>query len=131
MAVFDTACVHSSIGAAPLQSRSKSWSCSTTCLLQLSLRVRPQSERCVPSQRGLLPVFLHPQNGIVPDSSALNSTGERPLPLCEPSQNGWLPLLPQAHHQYDLPASTSIRCGLFCAITGCVPDISSSPFSWF
>src|SRR5690348_12605186 len=89
------------------------------------------NDRCVPSQRGLLLLFLQPQNDTVPLSSALNSTGENPLPLCEPSQNGWLPLLPQAHHQYDLPASTSIRYGLFCAITGCVPDISNSPFSWF
>ena len=31
--------------------------------------------RCVPSQRGLLPLFLQPQNAIVPASSALNSTG--------------------------------------------------------
>jgi hypothetical protein len=36
---------------------------------------------CVPSQRGLLPLFLQPQNGIVPASSALNSTGENPVPL--------------------------------------------------
>src|SRR6478609_1830399 len=82
--------------------------------------------RCVPSQRGLLLLFLQPQNGTVPASSALNSIGEKPLPLCEPSQKGWLPLLPHAHHQYDLPASTSIRYGLFWATTGCAPDISFS-----
>ena len=62
-----------------------------------------------PVAAGLLPLFLQPQNATWPDSSALNSTGAKPLPLCDPSQNGWLPLLPQAHHQYDLPASTSIR----------------------
>ena len=73
------------------------------------IRVVRYKLRCVPSQRGLLPVFLQPQKEIVPASSALNSTGVNPLPLCEPSQNGWLPLLPQAHHQYHLPASTSIR----------------------
>src|SRR5579872_7335418 len=33
MAPRDTACVHSSMGAAPLQSRSKSWSCATRYLL--------------------------------------------------------------------------------------------------
>ena len=35
MAPCDTACVQSSIGAVPFQSRSKSWSCSTRCLLLL------------------------------------------------------------------------------------------------
>jgi hypothetical protein len=63
---------------------------------------------CDPSQRGELPVALQPQNDTTPDCSASNFIGENDDPLCDPSQNGCFPLLPQAHHQYDFPASTSI-----------------------
>jgi hypothetical protein len=42
---------------------------------------------------------LQPQKYTVPDVSALYSTGEKPDPECEPSQNGWLWLLPHEHHQ--------------------------------
>jgi hypothetical protein len=70
---------------------------------------------CDPSQRGEFPVCLQPQNDMVPASAASNFKGENADPLCEPSQNGCLPLLPQAHHQYDFPASTSILYEPFCA----------------
>ena len=52
-----------------------------------------------PSQRGALPLPLHPQNDTTPASSASNLIGENADPLCDPSQNGCEPLLPQAHHQ--------------------------------
>jgi peptide-methionine (S)-S-oxide reductase len=82
---------------------------------------------CEPSQRGLLPLCLQPQNDTVPACSASNFIGTNELPLCEPSQNGCLPLLPQAHHQYDFPASTSTLNEPFWAITGIDSDISLSP----
>ena len=53
----------------------------------------------LPSQRGMFPLCLQPQNDTVPACSASNFIGVKALPLCEPSQNGCLPLLPQAHHQ--------------------------------
>lgn len=63
---------------------------------------------CDPSQRGILLLPLQPQNDTTPDSSASNFIGANADPLCDPSQNGCLLLLPQEHHQYDFPASTSI-----------------------
>jgi hypothetical protein len=62
---------------------------------------------CEPSHKGLFAERLQPQNHTFSDFSAVNSTGEKGVPLCEPSQKGWLLLRPQAHHQYFLPASTS------------------------
>jgi hypothetical protein len=56
----------------------------------------------------MFPDPLQPQNDTMPDTSASNFIGENVEPMCDPSQNGCVPLLPQAHHQYDFPASTSI-----------------------
>ena len=54
---------------------------------------------CDPSQRGDLPLPLQPQNETTPVSSASNFIGENADPLCDPSQNGCLVLIPQEHHQ--------------------------------
>jgi hypothetical protein len=65
-----------------------------------------QSLLCVPSQNGLEPVCLQPQNHMVRDFSALYMTGVKPVPECEPSQKGCFRLRPQAHQKYFRPAST-------------------------
>jgi hypothetical protein len=71
---------------------------------------------CEPSHKGDLRVCLQPQNQTVRVASAVYCTGVKVLPLCEPSQNGCALLLPHAHHQYVLPASTSTPKGLRLAI---------------
>src|SRR5262249_4106912 len=53
----------------------------------------------VPSQKGLPPVCLQPQSQTSSLAAAVNGTGVNPVPLCEPSQNGWLALRPQAHQK--------------------------------
>ena len=57
------------------------------------------STLCEPSQNGLSSVVLQPHRLKVPELSAVNRTGSRPVPLWEPSQNGCRLLRPQAHHQ--------------------------------
>jgi hypothetical protein len=44
-------------------------------------------------------VRLQVQNQTSPLASGLNSRGPNVVPLCEPSQNGWVFERPQAHHQ--------------------------------
>jgi hypothetical protein len=56
-------------------------------------------ERWLPSQSGGEAVFLHTQNQTCPVVGALYCSGATPLPLCVPSQNGWVALRPQRHHQ--------------------------------
>jgi len=51
----------------------------------------------LPSQNGGVAVFLQVQSQTVLSSSAVNETGSKSVPLWEPSQNGWLELLPQRH----------------------------------
>jgi hypothetical protein len=63
-------------------------------------------------------VALQPQKKTFLVSPALYFTGVKALPECEPSQNGWLALLPQLHQKYVLPASTSIPKGVSAARTG-------------
>src|SRR5262249_44925062 len=60
---------------------------------------RTQSLRCVPSQNGLVAACLQPHIQASLDSVALYSIGRKLVTLCEPSQNGWFLLRPQAHHQ--------------------------------
>jgi hypothetical protein len=47
---------------------------------------------------------LHPHHATVLASVISAFFGVKPVPLCEPSQNGWLFDLPQAHHQ-NVPGS--------------------------
>jgi hypothetical protein len=54
---------------------------------------------CVPSQNGAFAECLQPHHATVFASVILTSFGPRPVPLCDPSQNGWLADLPHAHHQ--------------------------------
>ena len=51
----------------------------------------------LPSQNGAELVCLHAQKYTVPVLSAVYAVGENALPLCDPSQNGWLADLPQEH----------------------------------
>lgn len=53
----------------------------------------------LPSHIGRAALCLQPQNQTFSDFAALYSTGVNGPPLCEPSQNGCVLLLPQAHHQ--------------------------------
>ena len=57
------------------------------------------SRVCVPSQYGPLAVALHWHKAAGPDLSAVNLTGDTSVPACDPSQNGWLFDLPQAHQK--------------------------------
>jgi hypothetical protein len=57
------------------------------------------SRECDPSQKGCPQVCLQLQSATVFGSVRENFTGARPVPLCEPSQYGWVWERPQAHHQ--------------------------------
>src|SRR6267378_2334643 len=78
----------------------------------------PHRLSCVPSQNGLPPVDLQPHSQTSSVAAAVNGTGVRPVPWCEPSQKGWLALRPHAHQKYLLPASTLTPYGSFCAGMG-------------
>ena len=51
------------------------------------------------SQNGGDLVRLQVQNIIGRERVAFHSSGSKPWPSCEPSQNGWLLERPQRHHQ--------------------------------
>jgi hypothetical protein len=53
----------------------------------------------VPSQYGLPPLRLQSHSQTFCASVTVNFSGVNSVTLCEPSQNGWRPDLPQAHHQ--------------------------------
>ncbi len=74
-------------------------------------RVFQSSPAWVPSQRGAFPVRLHWQRISVCDASAMNSSGVNSVSAWEPSQNGWFWDLPQRHHQYVFPFSSSTTAG--------------------
>ena len=59
-----------------------------SCAVDL-LRQEAQSVLCVPSQNGGVFVCLHWQSATCFFSVNENSTGVIPVPLCDPSQNGW------------------------------------------
>jgi len=70
-----------------------------------------------PSQNAPFSEFLQPHHATVFVSVTSSMFGVNPVPLCDPSQYGWLLLSPQEHHAY-LPGVTSITNGAFCAIFG-------------
>jgi hypothetical protein len=72
---------------------------------------------CVPSQNGTPPECLHAHQATVLDSVISTWRGSCPVPLCEPSQKGWLFERPHAHHQY-VPGSTFCTIGNFWKMTG-------------
>jgi hypothetical protein len=72
----------------------------------------------LPSQRTPFDDCLQPQKHTRLVSSAVYFFGTKSVSLCEPSQNGWLADLPQAHQKYDFPASTSTGNGAFWAMIG-------------
>jgi hypothetical protein len=51
----------------------------------------------VPSQKGGEAVRLHPQNATRLGSVIVVSNGVKPVPLCAPSQKGWLWDRPHRH----------------------------------
>jgi hypothetical protein len=55
---------------------------------------------------------LHAHHATVPGILISAFNGPRPVPACEPSQNGWLADRPHAHHQY-VPGSTFCTIGDF------------------
>jgi len=57
------------------------------------------SSLCEPSQRGFLPVCLHPHIGYLPGSETSKRTGRMRVPRWEPSHQGCLLERPQEHHQ--------------------------------
>jgi len=59
----------------------------------------------LPSQKGIAFECLHAHQATVFASLISTCFGSRPVPLCDPSQNGWLLERPHAHHQY-VPGST-------------------------
>ena len=59
----------------------------------------PHSRLWLPSQKGLFFECLQPHHATVFLASICALTGVNSVPLCEPSQNGWVAERPQAHHQ--------------------------------
>jgi hypothetical protein len=53
----------------------------------------------VPSQNGIEPERLQAHHATVFASVIATSLGSNPVPLCDPSQKGWLFERPHAHHQ--------------------------------
>jgi hypothetical protein len=72
---------------------------------------------CEPSQKGGVFVCLHAHHATVLASVIVTVLGLRPVPSCDPSQNGWFWERPQAHHQYS-PGSTFCTMGLRWQIRG-------------
>ncbi len=54
---------------------------------------------CEPSQCGAFLVALHMHQKIFFFSTTTSLTGENPVPLWAPSQNGWLADFPQEHQK--------------------------------
>ena len=58
-----------------------------------------QSVAWLPSQNGAFLECLHPHQATVRAWVISTFFGEYSVPLCDPSQNGWVLDPPQAHHQ--------------------------------
>jgi len=80
-------------------------------------RRRHASLTCDPSQNGGFAVCLHMHHATFFFSVISTFTGEKPLPLCAPSQNGCVDEYPQEHHQY-VPGSISSTFGEFAQQRG-------------
>src|SRR5687767_1820184 len=72
---------------------------------------------CEPSQKGIVLECLQAHQATALASLISVFSGPRFVPLCEPSQNGWLFERPHAHHQY-VPGSTFWTIGLFWKMIG-------------
>jgi len=59
----------------------------------------PYNPLWLPSQNGRSALCLQPHSQTLVISVISSFTGANSLPWWEPSQNGWLFDLPQAHHQ--------------------------------
>jgi len=66
---------------------------------QTLLRSGHYNRAWLPSQNGVPPVCLQPHQAMLRGSVTSTFFGAKPLPLCEPSQNGWPFDFPHAHHQ--------------------------------
>jgi len=76
-----------------------------------------QSLACVPSQKGLLPLYLQPHHATFFGSVIAVTMGRMLGVRWDPSQQGWFCDRPQAHHA-TLRGSSSLMEGPYWATRG-------------